>query len=84
MRWDGTIGFPGGFVKLGEHPVQGLIREITEELGASIQVENADFLLANIKDTITMYFFAKEVTEGNFLGIEQGYIYSEEYGKEVD
>ena len=71
MRWDGTIGFPGGFVKLREHPVQGLNREITEELGISMQVEDADFMMAHFKEKLTMYLFAKEVSEAEFLKIEK-------------
>lgn len=33
-KWD----LPGGFLELGEHPVEGLHREIAEELGAKVEI----------------------------------------------
>ena len=36
MRFDGTLGFPGGLVDAGEDPVQGLNREMHEEIGLQV------------------------------------------------
>lgn len=33
MRFDGTLGFPGGLIDPGEDVLTGLNRELTEELG---------------------------------------------------
>jgi len=33
MRFDGTLGFPGGFLEKEEQPVNGLNRELSEEIG---------------------------------------------------
>ena len=33
LRFDGTLGFPGGFLEKEELPVVGLNRELTEEIG---------------------------------------------------
>ena len=33
LRWDGTLGFPGGSIKDKEDLVKGLNRELKEELG---------------------------------------------------
>ena len=30
----GRLDLPGGFLEVGEHPVDGLVREVREELGA--------------------------------------------------
>lgn len=35
-RWDGKIGFPGGFIDEGETPEQAIIREVFEELNLFI------------------------------------------------
>lgn len=35
-RWDGKIGFPGGFIDEGETPEQAIVREVLEELNVSI------------------------------------------------
>ena len=36
MRFDGTLGFPGGLVEKGEDPVIGLNREMEEEIGLEV------------------------------------------------
>lgn len=41
----GQIDVPGGFLGVGEHPVDGLLREIREELGVEAEVEGAPILL---------------------------------------
>ncbi len=40
----GRIDVPGGFLHEGEHPVDGLKREIKEELGVEIAVDEEDCL----------------------------------------
>jgi ADP-ribose pyrophosphatase YjhB (NUDIX family) len=42
----GRIDVPGGFLKVGEHPVDGLVRETKEELGVEIEVLGNPVLLA--------------------------------------
>jgi 8-oxo-dGTP diphosphatase len=37
---------PGGFLNVGEHPVDGLAREVREELGVEIEVLGDPILLA--------------------------------------
>ena len=41
----GRIDLPGGFVDVGEHPVDGLVREAREELGVEIEVSGPPILL---------------------------------------
>jgi 8-oxo-dGTP diphosphatase len=40
------LDLPGGFLEVGEHPVDGLVREAKEELGVKIEVVDAPILLA--------------------------------------
>jgi ADP-ribose pyrophosphatase YjhB (NUDIX family) len=42
----GRVDVPGGFVEVGEHPVEGLEREVREELGVDVEVEEKPVLLA--------------------------------------
>jgi len=42
----GRIDVPGGFVEVGEHPVQEIEREVREELGVEIEVEARPVLMA--------------------------------------
>ncbi len=42
----GRVDVPGGFVEVGEHPVEGLKREVREELGVEVEVEEDPVLLA--------------------------------------
>ena len=41
----GKYDLPGGFLRVGEHPVSGLKREVTEELGIEIDVDTTDLVL---------------------------------------
>jgi NADH pyrophosphatase NudC (nudix superfamily) len=42
----GRIDIPGGFLHVGEEPLEGLRREIREELGVEIAARDDDFLQA--------------------------------------
>ncbi len=42
----GQVDVPGGFLEVGEHPVEGLKREVREELGLEIEVDPMPVLLA--------------------------------------
>jgi ADP-ribose pyrophosphatase YjhB (NUDIX family) len=42
----GRLDVPGGFLDLGEHPVDGLVREAREELGVEIEVLGDPVMLA--------------------------------------
>jgi ADP-ribose pyrophosphatase YjhB (NUDIX family) len=42
----GRVDVPGGFLNVGEHPVDGLAREVREELGVEIEVLGDPILLA--------------------------------------
>ena len=42
----GKVDVPGGFLEVGEHPVEGLVREAREELGVDLDVDPMPVLLA--------------------------------------
>lgn len=42
----GRLDVPGGFLNVGEHPVDGLVREVREELGVEVEVSEPPILLA--------------------------------------
>ena len=42
----GRLDLPGGFLEVGEHPVDGLAREAREELGVEIEVLGKPILMA--------------------------------------
>jgi ADP-ribose pyrophosphatase YjhB (NUDIX family) len=44
--WKGKIDVPGGFLHVGEDPLDGLRREVREELGVEIDVTDADYVQA--------------------------------------
>ncbi len=41
----GRVDLPGGFLQVGEHAVDGIVREVREELGVEIEVAGGPFLL---------------------------------------
>jgi ADP-ribose pyrophosphatase YjhB (NUDIX family) len=42
----GLIDVPGGFLHVGEQPLEGLKREVREELGVEIEVTDGDYVQA--------------------------------------
>lgn len=42
----GRVDVPGDFLKVAEHPVDGIVREVREELGVEIEVGESPILLA--------------------------------------
>lgn len=42
----GRLDLPGGFLEVGEHPVDGIRREAREELGVELEVDETPILLA--------------------------------------
>jgi ADP-ribose pyrophosphatase YjhB (NUDIX family) len=44
--WKGRIDVPGGFLNVAEQPLDGLKREVREELGVEVEVSDRDFVQA--------------------------------------
>ena len=43
----GRFDIPGGFLEMGETPVEGVKRELREELGVEVDVTDADYIQAS-------------------------------------
>ena len=94
MRFDGKLGFPGGFVEPGEDIVVGLNRELIEEIKLDTTkhaITKDDFLFSHhipnkddeTKSSRMRVFFAKEVTKAEYEIMEKQSLDAKEYGFEV-
>lgn len=88
LRFDGTFGFPGGLVKSGEDIVDGLNREMNEEIGWSLSehpVTWADYHSTQVEHSkhLILHFFIKEITLNQFITLEKKCPTVPEYGNEV-
>lgn len=89
LRFDGHIGFPGGFID-PEDPTweDGLNRELCEELNLqkeTFQLNKTNYLFSNI-DKLRMnvlHFYAKEFSMQDFNQIELDSMKSKDFGGEV-
>ena len=93
LRFDGTFGFPGGYIESKESIEEGLCREVREEIGLdsaafgglSPQDEICAHLVTNRfqgKD-LCLHFFIKEISEELFTQTEKHIFEADEYGLET-
>ena len=92
LRFDGTFGFPGGYIDVGETIEEGLSRELREEIGldsAQLVITPDDQLCSHLVtnrhqgSNLCLHFFIKEVTEEFYLNIEKNVLGAAEYGLET-
>lgn len=89
MRFDGRLGFPGGFVNLRDGSLEdGLNRELSEELGeaaAAFRVERADYRSshASASPQVVAHFYAKPLTLEQLTAVERGAPHAPDHGLEV-
>ena len=53
VRFDGMLGFPGGLIAAGEATVDGLNRELAEEVGLDLdrlKIMDSDWIMATTPD----------------------------------
>ncbi|XP_029796158.1 U8 snoRNA-decapping enzyme [Suricata suricatta] len=87
MRFDGRLGFPGGFVNLQDTSLEaGLNRELVEELGdavADFRVERADYRSSHAGPQVVAHFYAKRLTLEQLIAVEMGGPRAKDHGLEV-
>lgn len=77
MRFDGRLGFPGGFVDKEDSSLESaLVRELTEEMGSlppNFTITPADYLFSHKTDQkkYCLHFFGKQVDFDDFKFIEK-------------
>lgn len=67
-RWDGRIGFPGGTMEKDEPILEALRREIKEEIGIRVRIEQVR-PIASHEWKLCTHFYGLEVNELEFLHI---------------
>jgi len=77
MRFDGRLGFPGGFVDDNDDSIEhALYRELSEEMGSlpeSLMFTPSDCLITHLlqEKKLCLHFFCKEVSFDEYLQIER-------------
>ena len=97
LRFDGKFGYPGGFIDPGESIVEGVNREMNEEMSIdlnevsvtekdfvfSVEQEQKDEKFGQKFSKLKLYFFVKEIDEATFNKIETNSRTAEHFGTEV-
>ena len=92
MRFDGTLGFPGGIADKGETPEMAVNREMSEELGCSVEefaITPTDHLFSMTSDNLKrgrkfcLHSYAKEISFETLQRLEKSSLLGSDYGLEV-
>ncbi|XP_053705198.1 U8 snoRNA-decapping enzyme [Synchiropus splendidus] len=90
MRFDGLLGFPGGFVDLSKETLEeGLVRELSEELGVAVPVSvdhhvESRYATRPSSPRLITHFYVKKMTEEQILEVEKASVCTaKDHGQEV-
>ncbi|XP_053552121.1 U8 snoRNA-decapping enzyme [Bombina bombina] len=90
MRFDGRLGFPGGFVDPKDTNLEdGLNRELQEELGSmfnTLKVTEQDYRSAQVREfpqKAVTHFYIKELILEDIERIEAEAVHAKDHGTEV-
>lgn len=90
MRFDGRLGFPGGFVDPKDSSLEeGLNRELVEELGAcftTLKVTAENYKSSQVREMpqkAVTHFFTKELSLEEVESIEKEAVRAKDHGLEV-
>ena len=88
VRFDGTLGFPGGMVDEGETPEVAVNREMCEELGCSPDsciILETDHVMLQVshKTQFCLHSYAKQISLTTLKQMERSTVVCSDYGSEV-
>ncbi|XP_039631092.1 U8 snoRNA-decapping enzyme-like [Polypterus senegalus] len=87
MRFDGQLGFPGGFVDLCDHTLEeGLKRELSEELDYTLDFAESDHMYCHIWEEpfhLVTHFYTKRLTLAELRAVEAAAVQGKEFGLET-
>ncbi|XP_072884743.1 U8 snoRNA-decapping enzyme isoform X4 [Hemitrygon akajei] len=91
MRFDGKIGFPGGFVDPRDNTLEdGLNRELGEELGwdgKGLQITEVDYASSHATEAlpqkVVAHFFTKRISVEELRKVEMCAVQAKDHGREV-
>ncbi|RXG53712.1 U8 snoRNA-decapping enzyme [Armadillidium vulgare] len=88
VRFDGTFGFAGGIIDEGEDLLDGLHRELEEEIAWDSEkhrITMSDYFNTQINDgkNLVLHFFTKQIPYEDLVELEKRCLTSKEFGIEV-
>ncbi len=85
MRFDGTLGFPGGEVDQGETPEEAVSRELAEEVGDGVTIQRSDHVVTSVshQTKFCLHFYAKQVPMATFKQLEKDCLLANDWSIEV-
>ncbi|XP_014272767.1 U8 snoRNA-decapping enzyme isoform X2 [Halyomorpha halys] len=88
LRYDGYVGFPGGYVDEGESAEEAVIRELKEEISTDkecFDINSEDHIISHYspEKNLIVHLYAKEVSLNLFSELEQCSMKGYDYGIEV-
>uniref|UniRef100_UPI00398E53B5 U8 snoRNA-decapping enzyme n=1 Tax=Pristiophorus japonicus TaxID=55135 RepID=UPI00398E53B5 len=91
MRFDGKIGFPGGFVDPRDGSLEeGLNRELSEELGCEpngLRITEGDYASSHATEAlpqkVVAHFYTKRISLDELRKVELSAVQAKDHGREV-
>ena len=95
LRFDGFLGFPGGFIEHNEKIIDGVSREVQEEMAfnpSMLKLTSDDFVCRTTIPyqkpgtsfkKMNLFFFSKEISEDDFIQMEENSKKAEHFGSEI-
>ncbi|KAG0410610.1 hypothetical protein HPB47_012267 [Ixodes persulcatus] len=88
FRVDGSLGFPGGVLNLGECPAAAANREMKEEINldtSKLFVTPNNHLITFVNDhsKVALHFYSLQIGEEDFIKLEKRIVDAPDYGQET-